>query len=80
MAPTVSCCSEDNSSHKLEVAEMGALEMLTPDELQCSGDLISHDDLRSEETIFENVKNASDEDKIKVLDKLRLSWVKLKFS
>ena len=23
MAPTVSCCSEDNSSHKLEVAEMG---------------------------------------------------------
>ena len=29
MAPTVSCCSEDNSSHKLEVAEMGVVTFLS---------------------------------------------------
>ena len=29
MAPTVSCSSEDNSSHKLEVAEMGVVTFLS---------------------------------------------------
>ena len=29
MAPTVSCCSEDNSSHKLEVAEMGVVTFVS---------------------------------------------------
>ena len=50
-----------------ESYQLSPLEMLTPDELQCCEDPISHD-IRLEEKRFEHLKNSSDEEKIKVLN------------